>query len=117
MSAIVFLSDAVAGPPSRGIALAQLFGLMPSEVRMTDCLLEGLHIKEAAERLHLTENSARFLVKEIFRKQVLPAKAAYASHADDPRPPCGLPAAQQPIPQRMNVHGGAAAGRVTIPPT
>ncbi len=67
-SAIVFLSDPEATLRSRATVLRTLFRLMPSEARMADWLLQGMDVRQAAERMQITRNSARFLLKGIFRK-------------------------------------------------
>ena len=67
-SALVFLIDPHATPPARGELLRALYGLTPTESRLTDLLTAGLELKTAAEHLRLTQNTARFHLKAIFRK-------------------------------------------------
>jgi DNA-binding CsgD family transcriptional regulator len=66
--ALIFLSDPQEKPVSRTQALRALYGLAPTEARIVDLLLAGHAVKEIADRLRLTETTARFHLKEIFRK-------------------------------------------------
>ncbi len=65
---ILFFLDGQRAHLSRSDALRRGYKLMPSEARMADRLLQGDDIKQVAERLRITENSARHMLKEIFRK-------------------------------------------------
>ena len=65
---ILFFLDGQRAHVSRSDALRRGYKLMPSEARMADRLLQGDDIKQVAERLRITENSARHMLKEIFRK-------------------------------------------------
>jgi DNA-binding CsgD family transcriptional regulator len=67
-STLIFLIDPDVAPARRGDLLRALYGLSPTEVRLADLLVAGLELKLAAERLRLTENTARYHLKEIFRK-------------------------------------------------
>lgn len=67
-AALIFLSDPESIPPSRAQVLRDLYGLSPVESRLVDLLLHGLELRGAAERLSITYHSARFYLKEIFRK-------------------------------------------------
>lgn len=66
--AVLFLRDPNAQPASRATVLRQLYHLLPSEVRLAESLTYGLDVKHAAARMHITENSARTLLKSVFRK-------------------------------------------------
>lgn len=66
--ALIFLSDPSAKPAARASLTSALFGLSPAEARMADLLLEELEIGAAADRMHLTIGTARFMLKSIFQK-------------------------------------------------
>jgi DNA-binding CsgD family transcriptional regulator len=67
-TALVQINDPSAIPRSRGAVLRALYGLTPSESRLADALLEGLEVREAADRLGITVESARFNLKRILAK-------------------------------------------------
>lgn len=67
-SAIIFLTDPDARPMPRSLILRQLYRLTPSEAILADWLAQGLSLKDAADRMRITENSVRSLSKNIFRK-------------------------------------------------
>ena len=75
-AAIVFLADPEAKPFSRGIILRRLYRLSPSEANFVDWLVQGLDVKQTAERMRITENSARSLLKCVFRKTGLNSQSA-----------------------------------------
>lgn len=66
--ALIFISDPDAQPVSRASVLSSLYGLTPSECRLLDLLLRGLELTAAAKSLRITHESARFVLKSIFRK-------------------------------------------------
>jgi DNA-binding CsgD family transcriptional regulator len=66
--ALVFMNDPAERPPSRAAFLSALYGLTPAECRLADLMLAETDLRTVAERLHLTTNTARFMVKSIFRK-------------------------------------------------
>jgi len=66
--ALVFISDPAARPASRAALLSAFFGMTPAECRLAGLLLEGLELRMAAERLHITAGTARFMLKTIFHK-------------------------------------------------
>ena len=66
--ALVFLLDPEALPASRALALASLYRLTPAECRLTDLLLQGLAVAEAAPRMCITAGTARFMLKTILAK-------------------------------------------------
>jgi DNA-binding CsgD family transcriptional regulator/PAS domain-containing protein len=68
LAALVFVSDPAQNTQPRGATLRALFGLTPSEMRVADLLLQGLEVREVAERLGLTLETGRFHVKRILSK-------------------------------------------------
>lgn len=66
--ALVFVSDPAKAPLSRSAVLRALYGLTPAEGRVTDMLLQGLEIPEAANRLGITLETGRLYVKRILAK-------------------------------------------------
>lgn len=66
--AMVFVGDPSSSPRPRGAFMQQLYGLTPTESRLADLLLEGLDVREAAERLHTSLGTARFHLKRVFAK-------------------------------------------------
>ncbi len=66
--AMVFVLDAEAPAQGRGPLMHRLFSLTPTEGRLADLLLQGLEVREAAERLRITLATARFHLKRIFVK-------------------------------------------------
>ncbi|RZU40043.1 helix-turn-helix transcriptional regulator [Edaphobacter modestus] len=67
-TALVQFSDPSAIPRSRDAVLRALYGLTPAESRLADVLLEGLEVREAADRLGITVESTRFNLKRILAK-------------------------------------------------
>ncbi len=65
---LVFLSDPSSKPASRAAVLRNLYRLTPTESRLADLLLQGLEVREAAERLRTTLETARFHLKRILAK-------------------------------------------------
>jgi DNA-binding CsgD family transcriptional regulator len=45
-----------------------LYGLTPAEARLADLLLEGCEVREAADRLRTTLETARFHLKRVLAK-------------------------------------------------
>jgi DNA-binding CsgD family transcriptional regulator len=74
--AVIFLTDPDAKPLPRGLVLRQLYQLTPSEAYLVDWLVRGLDVKQAAERMRITENSARSLLKCVFRKTGVGSQSA-----------------------------------------
>jgi DNA-binding CsgD family transcriptional regulator len=66
--ALVFISDPAARPASRRELLSALYALTPTECRLADLLLEELDLRQVSARMRLTLESARFMLKSIFRK-------------------------------------------------
>jgi DNA-binding CsgD family transcriptional regulator len=67
-AALIFVNDGARKLPSRSGMLRDLYGVTPSEVRLIEMLLADETVKGAAARLKLTEGTARFTLKSIFRK-------------------------------------------------
>jgi len=68
LATLVFVDDPARKPMSRAIALRKLFRLSPAETRLTDLLAGGVELAAAAEQLRMTQATARFHLKAIFRK-------------------------------------------------
>ena len=66
--AIVFVSDPAAPVRSRAEIMRQLYRLTPAETRLTDRLLQGIELRDAAEQLDISVETARFRLKQIFAK-------------------------------------------------
>jgi len=65
---LVFLSDPSSKPSSRAAVLRTLYGLTPTESRLADLLLQGLEVREAADNLRITLETARFHLKRLQAK-------------------------------------------------
>jgi len=74
--AVIFLTDPDAKPLTRGVVLRQLYHLTPSEAHLVDWLVQGMDVKQAAERMRVTDNSARSLLKCVFRKTGVGSQSA-----------------------------------------
>jgi DNA-binding CsgD family transcriptional regulator len=68
VAALVFVIDPEQAPRSRATVLRSLFHLTPAESRIADGLLEGFEVAEVAERLGITQQTARFHVKRVLAK-------------------------------------------------
>jgi DNA-binding CsgD family transcriptional regulator len=55
--------------------MRQLYRLTPSEARVADRLLDGLEIREIADRLGITLETCRFHLKRVFAKTGTPRQA------------------------------------------
>lgn len=66
--ALVFISDPRSAAGSRAALMRQIYGLTPTECRLADLLLEGFEVKQAAEQLRITLETARFYLKRILKK-------------------------------------------------
>jgi len=66
--ALIFINDPEAQPASRAAVLSGLYQLTPAECRLSDLLLEGLDLATAAERMRVTTETARFMLKRAFHK-------------------------------------------------
>lgn len=67
-AALVFVSDPNEVSASRAGLMRQLYRLTPTESRLADYILEGLEVREAAERLRITFETARFHLKRVLAK-------------------------------------------------
>jgi DNA-binding CsgD family transcriptional regulator len=65
---LVVITDPSVQPKSREQLLVDLFGLTPSEARVTMLLVSGLEPKEISEITEKTQNTVRFQLKVIYRK-------------------------------------------------
>jgi DNA-binding CsgD family transcriptional regulator len=74
--ALVFLADHTRRASSRAAQLRALYRLSPTEIRLVDELICGKKLKLAARDLRITENTARFHVKEVFRKMGVNSQTA-----------------------------------------
>ena len=62
------MQDRIAMAPSTGEAFAMLHGLTASELRVLLAMAPGLSIKEAAQMLGISENTARTHLQHIYSK-------------------------------------------------
>jgi DNA-binding CsgD family transcriptional regulator/PAS domain-containing protein len=67
-AALIQIGDPAATPRSRAAILRALYGLTATESRLADLLLQGLEVREAADRLHTTLETARFHLKRVMAK-------------------------------------------------
>jgi DNA-binding CsgD family transcriptional regulator len=65
---IDFLHDPLAHTPLSDSPLRQLFGLTVNESRLAAMLVDGPDLKDAAEMLGITYETARSYIKQIFAK-------------------------------------------------
>jgi DNA-binding CsgD family transcriptional regulator len=65
---LVFLSDPSSKPSSRAAVLRALYGLTPTESRLADLLLRGFEVREAADHMRTTLETARFHLKRVLAK-------------------------------------------------
>jgi DNA-binding CsgD family transcriptional regulator len=66
--ALVFIGDPSSPPKSRAPLMRQLYRLTPVEARLSDLLLQGLEVRDAAEQLGTTLQTARFHLKRVLAK-------------------------------------------------
>jgi DNA-binding CsgD family transcriptional regulator/PAS domain-containing protein len=64
----VFVVDPSGVPAASVDALRQLYALTPSEVRVARGLLRGESVEQLADRLGLTQQTARWVIKQILQK-------------------------------------------------
>ena len=67
-TALIQFSDPSARPRSRAAVLRTLYELTPTESRLADLLLQGLEVRQAAERMGTTLETARFHLKRVLAK-------------------------------------------------
>lgn len=65
---LVFVSDPDAAPAAAEGRLRTLYGLTPTEARLTGRLLRGRSLAEAAEEMEITVGTARTHLKRVFAK-------------------------------------------------
>ena len=65
---LLFVSDPQAAFPSRSEVAQQLFSLSAIQGKLADLLVSGVDLKAAAIQLGITYDSARFQLKEVFRR-------------------------------------------------
>lgn len=65
---VLFVTDPDTDDPVLAPRIAAACHLTPGESRLTACLVQGLSLAEAADRLGLTEGSARSVSKRVFDK-------------------------------------------------
>ncbi|ACO34642.1 MULTISPECIES: helix-turn-helix transcriptional regulator [Acidobacterium] len=68
LAALVFVTDPASSPPSRSAILTALYALTPMEARVADQLLAGLEVREAANSLGISLETARFHTKRVLVK-------------------------------------------------
>jgi len=68
LAALVFVSDPMAQPQSRGTVLRALYALTPTETRVADLLLQGLEVREVGTALGMSLETARFHTKRVLHK-------------------------------------------------
>lgn len=68
LCALVFIVDQAAKPLSRAGVLRDVFGLSPAECRLSEMLHQGLDLNTVANRLGVTAETSRFMLKRIFGK-------------------------------------------------
>lgn len=76
LAALVFVSSRGQKVQSRAVVLRGIFKLTPSEARLADLLLEGLDVRQAADRMKITYHSARSLLKPVFQKTGVSSQSA-----------------------------------------
>jgi DNA-binding CsgD family transcriptional regulator len=68
LAILVFVDDPAKKPLSRAAVLRAMFGLTPVETRLSELLLQGLEVREAADRLGTTLETTRFHLKRVLAK-------------------------------------------------
>ncbi len=68
LAALVFVSDPASSPQSRGAILTALYALTPMETRVADLLLTGMEVREVANSLSISVETARFHTKRVLTK-------------------------------------------------
>jgi DNA-binding CsgD family transcriptional regulator len=67
-TALIQFSDPYAAPKSRAAVLRALYALTPTESRLADHLLQGLEVRETADRMNITVETARIHLKRVLAK-------------------------------------------------
>jgi DNA-binding CsgD family transcriptional regulator len=65
---VVFVTDPERRPQLPADILAKLYGLTPAETRLALLLAGGKRLEEAAEELGISTTTARWTLKNLFRK-------------------------------------------------
>lgn len=68
LAALVFVSDPSKNPQPRGAILTSLYALTPMEARVADLLLTGLEVRDVANSLSISVETARFHTKRVLTK-------------------------------------------------
>jgi DNA-binding CsgD family transcriptional regulator len=66
--ALVFIGNPSSPPRSRALLMRHLYRLTPAEARLSDLLLQGLEVRDIAEQLDTTLETARFHLKRVLAK-------------------------------------------------
>jgi DNA-binding CsgD family transcriptional regulator len=66
--ALILLHDPDAQSASRSAILSAIYHLTPAECRLADLLHQDFDVAQAAEVLGITQGTARFMLKNVFRK-------------------------------------------------
>jgi DNA-binding CsgD family transcriptional regulator len=74
--ALVFISRSDAQRAKREAVLSALYRLSPAETRLANLLWQGFELRQAAELMRITYNSARSLLKQIFQKTDVSSQSA-----------------------------------------
>jgi DNA-binding CsgD family transcriptional regulator/PAS domain-containing protein len=67
-TAVIFVQDPVVVPPFPGEAFAKLYDLTGSELRVLLAMAPGLSVKEAAQMLGISDNTAKTHLQHIYSK-------------------------------------------------
>jgi DNA-binding CsgD family transcriptional regulator len=67
-SCFLFLMDHIGNPAPRSAVLQRLYGLSPAEARFADMFVARCDLRQTATALGVSENTARFTLKIVFRK-------------------------------------------------
>jgi len=67
-TALIQFSDPYAAPKSRAVVLRAPYALTPTESRLADHLLQGLEVRETADQMKITVETARIHLKRVLAK-------------------------------------------------
>lgn len=65
---LIFVSDVAVRPQSKSAVLTALYALTPMEAKIADLLLKGMEVREVANTLSITFETARFHTKRVLNK-------------------------------------------------
>jgi len=119
---VVFLCDPAQVVRTPAEVLRRLYRLTPAEARLAEALMAGTRLRDAADRLEITEGTARSYLKRVLHKTgaerqsdlvrvILSGPVPLAAVADDDRP-------QEPAPvvgTERRVSAGAASPWKPVP--